>query len=88
MWYFWIDQHRNGKSSAPDDRRARIHVYTGESLGGGFHPLKTACGRDFVAKEANIVSNRAIKILRGRICKTCFQTVRAEEVAEIFAKAQ
>jgi hypothetical protein len=86
MWYFWIDQHRKGGGSDPDDRRAKIHVYAGEDLGGGHVPLKTGCGRMFLAKEANIVSNRAIKILRGRICKKCFPTVRATEVAERFAE--
>jgi len=76
MWYFWIDQRRKGK----------IHAYAGEFLGGGHVPLKTGCGRTFLAKEANIVSDGAVKILRGRICRKCFPTVRAEEAAEALAR--
>jgi hypothetical protein len=87
MWYFWIDQHRKGKTSAPDDRRAKVHIYTGEDLGGGAVLLKTVCGRKFFAKEINIISNRQIIFLlsrdRGRLCKMCSPAVLAEKVADI-----
>ena len=85
MWYFWIDQHRKGEGSTPDDRRAKIHAYTGEDLGGGHVPLKTGCGRMFLAKEANIVSNRVIKHYQGRICKGCLPLVEAERVAAVLS---
>jgi hypothetical protein len=82
MWYFWIDNHQYGGSRLGHDPRARIHIYMGMTLGGGATLLKTVCGRTFRAKERNIVSDRAARIMRGRICKKCFPVLQAALVAE------